>query len=284
MDELDLNQNLAEMYRSNIDRNIVLDIHKFTLFKDEQLKNVMNTIDYSYPENFEENRARKNRLAKIIFNQLKLYPINAENLKFADEIRVALINNTLFENISNFSNLEIDEEKLKKVMEAYSKSTRSLKDICHQCHKDMFVLRTIWFANELNKLITNIPFSTDEKACNEMIKQKNSMRNYIDDKTKEIIETVVNELTANSMYQIETALLNIGQEKMMLTQFSSKQLDSLKYELSRNGFDKEANSCANNLESAKATLTNYFNVLNACCKKALELQGNQTLSQQEMSK
>lgn len=284
MDGLNIEKNLVEKYINNITQDTTLDIHKFTLFKEDQLKDVMNTIDYSYPESSFENRARKNRIAKIINNGLKLYPINRENLKFADDMRVTLVNNTLFENMSNFCNLEIDEEKLKKVIEAYSKSTRSLEDIRNQCYKDMFILRTIWFANKLHNLITAMPFPKNDEAFNEMFKQKISMRNYINKKTKELIEATVNEITANSMYQLETALLTIDEEKQMLTQFAFKQLDSLKYRLSRNGFDKDANSCANNFEFAKTTLDHYFEIIDACYKKALELQGDKTLSQQESSK
>lgn len=275
---VELDVKLAEIYKNQLSQPLKINIRNdivCSLFTSDSLANAVSDSEIVFGDNFEINRRRKMQLAKLINEKLLLYPLTEENLNCADEIRAIIVNNSLFGNFSDYSNLTFSQERLGEAFDVFAKNKKPMTEIKNQCYKDLFVLRILWFNNRLHQLITEFPLPSDTTERKNILIQKAQLREYINRNAKDLIENVVNNINPKWICDIETIDWAINGERQMLTAFAHKQYLQAQKDIARNGYNKSINAYINGLELTKENVVTFFDVMKICYSKALELQNNE---------
>lgn len=276
---VEIDKKLAEIYKIQVSQPLKLNIRNdiiCSLFTNESLENAIQESEMVYGDNYETNRRRKMRLAKLINEKLLLYPLTEYNINCADEIRSVIINSSVFGNFSDFCNLDLSENRIAEAFESFAKTKKSMDEIRNQCYKDLFVLRILWFNNCIHKLITEFPLPVDEIDRKNLLLQKAYLREYINKNAKEMIENVVNNINPQWVRKLEDANLTINGEKQKLTEFAYNQLMIAEKNIARNGYDKSLNIHINSLELAKENIVTFYDIMKIGYKKMLEFQTEDT--------
>jgi len=272
MDKID--QKLMNLYidHYNEDNKIKLrDDIIVTIFTKESITNAISDCEIVYNENYEANRKRKMRLAKMINEKILKYEINEHTLKSFDDIRYVLVNNSLFENMCDFCNLEIDEEMLSGSFDNFA-STNDMDYIRNQCYKDLLVLRILWFSNKVHRLLTELPLPKDSYKRKEVLQNIILLRGFINERTKTYVELFLNHIDGQFIRTVETTNLKIKNERQHLTEFGDKTLKNIENLLIRNGYDRDNNTCLNNLEQAKDEVIGFFEIMQSILEKTVKMQ------------
>lgn len=269
-----IDKELVDIFFKYYNENKTIDLPKdfcLSLFTKETLKNAIYDCENIYGDNFEANRKRKMRLSKLINEKIALYPINNETLSYFDDIRYILVHDSLFSNMSDFCNLEINEKLLSNSLEEFEEED-NLEFLRNQCYKDLFILRILWFSNSVHKLLTELPLPENQKERTEFYYNLISIRGHLNNMTEVYVDAFLNNISPKWLALIEINDVTIKNKKQKFTEFASNTLKNVENLLLVNGYNKNNDTSLKNLEKACDEMNNFFEVMENVLNKTTELQ------------